>query len=335
MLTSKPAPNINLKKDIFVSVVVPVENQAELISKYTSQIYRVLNTNYTNFELVLVDNGSSDDLVEKIKKILAKFKGVRVLRLARSYDIETAIFAGLETAIGDNVIVLIPGVDPPSLIKKAVAKLSDHDLVFGVEKSGMNSTSLYSWGLVAYYAYLEKVLGVKLNNHSTYFVALNRRAINALTRVTAYYRHLRLLAAQVGYNHSLLYYQPLQANPWRQKRGWLGSVNLAISTIITYSNHPLRFVSWIGLVASLVNALYGVYVLLVFLFKADVVEGWTTTSLQISFMFFLIFIILAVLAEYVGRILQESQRLPHYHVLEELTSNVMIADTNRRNIISR
>lgn len=323
------------KQDIFVSVVVPVENQADSLSKYLSQVYRVLNTTYTNFEIVVVDNGSKDNLLEQIKKLLVKFRAVRVLRLARSYDIETAIFAGLETAIGDYVVVMISEVDPPSLIKKSVSMLSQNDLVFGVDSSGGKPKTLYDWFLVVYYLYLEKALGISVYRHSTYFVALNRRAINALTRVTAYYRHLRLLAAQIGYKHNTLAYKPFKPNPWRIKRGWWGSINLGITTVITYSSHPLRIVAWVGLFASFANALYGVYVLLIYLFKSDVVEGWTTTSLQISFMFFLVFIILAVLAEYVGRILQESQRLPHYHVLEELNSNVMLTSPDRRNIISK
>ena len=103
--------------------------------------------------------------------------------------------------------------------------------------------------------------------------------------------------------------------------------------VISYSTQPLRWVSWLGLLASGLNLLYMVYVLATYLLRSRVAEGWTTLSLQASGMFFLLFLCLSVLSEYVGRILEESRDRPLYHVLEERNSNVLLANRDRTNIV--
>jgi hypothetical protein len=91
-------------------------------------------------------------------------------------------------------------------------------------------------------------------------------------------------------------------------------------------------VTVLGSLAALFNLLYAVYVLTFTLFIGGVMEGWTTTSLQLSLMFFIISVVLAVQSEYVGRILTETRREPSYVIMEELESETLISDLNRRNV---
>src|SRR5438105_2405397 len=94
--------------------------------------------------------------------------------------------------------------------------------------------------------------------------------------------------------------------------------------IVTNSTHPLRFVSWLGLFGGTLNVLYVGYVAAIYLFKKDVAAGWTTLSLQTAGMFFFVFLILVILSEYIGRILEESKERPLYYVLEERNSSVLL-----------
>ena len=111
-------------------------------------------------------------------------------------------------------------------------------------------------------------------------------------------------------------------------------VERGVSLIVTNSTRPLRYVALLGLLASLLNALYLVYVLVIALFKAHVAEGWITQSASVSGMFLFLFLILSVLAEYVGRLLEESRDRPLYFVAEERQSSVLIADATRRNVVN-
>ena len=102
--------------------------------------------------------------------------------------------------------------------------------------------------------------------------------------------------------------------------------------ITSYSIRPLRVVSLAGLIVAGVNLAYALYVVVVFLADNAVERGWTTTNLQLSIMFFFLFVSLAVLSEYIGRLLAESRREPTYFIMEELMSERLIADETRRNI---
>ena len=113
-----------------------------------------------------------------------------------------------------------------------------------------------------------------------------------------------------------------------------GSALVAVSILVANSTHPLRLVSWLGLALSGLNALYAVYVLLVWTFSDNVVPGWATRSIQTSVMFFFTFLLLTVLCEYIGRILSETQNRPLYYVGDELNSSSLVLDEERRNVTS-
>jgi hypothetical protein len=119
-----------------------------------------------------------------------------------------------------------------------------------------------------------------------------------------------------------------------RQRGLLESINLAIDIIVANSKHPLRVVTMLGLLASILNLLYIGYIILVNIFKRNVMEGWTTSSLQNAGMFFFILLILTVISEYIGRILEETKDRPLYYVIDEKTSSVMLSSPEIRNVVS-
>jgi hypothetical protein len=158
--------------------------------------------------------------------------------------------------------------------------------------------------------------------------------VNAVTRIKDRNRYLRVLTASVGYAARALPYEPLARHGRPKHKTLAESVSLAINLMVTQSTHPLRLVSWLGLGASVVNLGYLGYVVAVYLLKSKVAEGWTTLSLQVGGMFFLVFLILSVMAEYLGRLMEETRERPLYHVLEERSSNVLLADPERRNVVA-
>ena len=102
---------------------------------------------------------------------------------------------------------------------------------------------------------------------------------------------------------------------------------------VNHSIAPLRLVSMCGLTGSFLSLLYSLYVVAIYLFKQDVMPGWTTLSLQVSGLFFLVFIMLTLIGEHLGRLLDEAVERPLYHVREEQASAVMLSDLARRNVI--
>ena len=318
--------------DCFTSIVVPVTNNAEKITDFIKELSSVLQETYTNYEIILIDNGSIDDTVTIIQPLLIEYPCIRLIRLSRTYDREIAIFAGLEVSIGDYVITVIPTSDPISAIPEIVDHLrKGKDIIYGITTKPRHLPLFSRLGLNLFRKYSRKILGATMPANSTYLIGLNRRAVNAITRIRSHSRHIRILINQVGFDNKAFPYTPLKSDPYLERT--LGnSISMAIDISVNYSRHPLRFVSYLGIIASLVNLLYGVYVVFIYLFDKQVVQGWTTLSLQTSTMFFLVFLILTVLSEYIGRILEETKEQPSYHVMEELTSTVALASSSRRNI---
>jgi glycosyltransferase involved in cell wall biosynthesis len=317
--------------NIFVSVVFVVDEYVEGVNQKVTHLADDLRRRYANYEVLVIDNGLSAKELQGIKDLLPTVPCIRVIRLSKNHDTDTAIFAGVEASIGDYVCILYDN-DPLDPVPEFISKTKNHDIVFGVANNLERRTRIERAGARLFYWYSKRYLDLNVPSQSTYFICMNRSVANALTRSGRFMRHIRHMAQRVGFTSTTFRYElPPEAQPYTHVRaGTL--VSRAIDLISNYSSHPLRVLSYFGIVAGLLNILYAIYVVAVNLSRNDVERGWTTLSLQSSFMFFLLFMILAVLAEYIGKILNETQQEPPYHIMQELSSTINIADETRRNV---
>ncbi len=323
-----------MKTERFISVIAPLFNDEEIIESYIRETISILKKIYTNYELVLVDDGSEDDTVENVTVLLKEIKGIRLIRLSREFGEEVAISAGLDTAIGDYVVVMIPGMDTPKCIPEMVNHaMSGVDVVFGVRKDRLDEPWYVRLAARMFYSYCRTQLKIDLPENSTQYRCLSRQAVNAITQIKDSYRYLRLFSSYVGYERQQYEYSPRDRGGKHRTRSIWQRINEAIALIIENSSHPLRFVSWLGLVTAGIILLYVMYIFVVYFFKDDVLEGWTTLSLQSAGQFFLITLILTTLCEYWGRILRRLQTRPLYFVREERNSSVLLIDVERCNVV--
>jgi hypothetical protein len=176
-----------------------------------------------------------------------------------------------------------------------------------------------------------RLLNVDMPKNATYLTVLSRRAANSLLNVSRNHRYLRHLVRHVGYDLAELPYLPVVP---ARRRTLLSGYREAAEMITSYSTRPLRFVTFTGVVGALMNLAYASYVVILNIVNTRLQPGWTTTSLQLSLMFFIVCVILAVQSEYTGRILAESRRDPSYFVMDDIESSSIIADRERRNVSS-
>ncbi len=319
--------------DSFVSVATTIDYVDDTSKKFFTGVLKLLKKHYTNYELIIVANGLPDEIIEDIAQLLKEYPCIRIIRLSRKYNQEVATFAAIESAIGDYVVVASAQNDPPTAIPNMVDMLRNrHDIVFGVSKKPLPYPFLAKLGRRWFFWYSGHFLEVNIPVNTTYLMAMNRRAINALTQIKGHHRHIRHISAQVGFKTGNYEYTP-KFNTGLANRGFVKSANLALEIAVSYSRHPLRLLSKISLIVSLINVLVAAYTVFTYLTRSGhVAEGWTTMTLEMSIMFFFVFLMLAVIAEYIGQIREEMRDQPAYHIMEELTSNVLIADETRRNI---
>lgn len=162
---------------------------------------------------------------------------------------------------------------------------------------------------------------------------MSRRAVNALVQLRDRARFLRTLSASVGLDTEAVEYDPAIRRDRARQRTLREGVRLAVNIVVTNSNQPLRLMSLFGLSVALLNLLYMGYIVAIFVLKEQVAEGWVTQSMQNAVMYLCLFLILTVLCEYVGRVLDEVKGRPLYYVAEERQSSVAGSD-EQRNVVT-
>jgi glycosyltransferase involved in cell wall biosynthesis len=332
-MPTQTAESDQARADVFVSIVAVVDAATDGIAGTVTNLYREVSTRYENYEIILVDNGLRPAELIALREALRQLACIRVLRLTRRFPIDSAIFAGLEAAIGDYIVVMSPGNDPLENIARIIQLNQDgSDIVQGVSSAPIGGSWVSRIGRNVFYWYNRRYLRVDIPTRATLSFGFTRRAVNTLTATARSHRYLRHLVRHVGYQIAEFTYEP-EKGTVRQRTMKSGYIE-AVEMISSYSTHPLRAITVLGALTALFNLIYAVYVIVIRLAVADVVQGWTTTSLQLSLMFFVICTVLAVQSEYIGRILTETRREPSYVIMEELESETLIADLHRRNVSS-
>jgi hypothetical protein len=228
--------------DIFVSILLIVDGHSVDVSERVKNVAKILKKHYSNYEIIVVDNGIDINNFKKLKNILTTTPCIRIIQLAKSSDIDTAIFAGVEVSIGDNICILY-NEDPIEQIPNFIKENQENDIVFGIATNLKRTSFLEDIGAKLFYWYNRKYLGIDIPNGSTYFMSINRNAANALTKSGRHIRHVRFLANQVGFVVSHRDYELLNTDEPYTHTPKSKLISKAIDILANNSSHPLRVVS--------------------------------------------------------------------------------------------
>ncbi len=317
-----------------ISIVVPLHQDAALLDAFVTELDTTMSTSHRFYEIVLVDDGSTDGTATAVKQMFKRVQRLRYLRLSRSFGREVALSAGIESGIGDYVVTLDPRTDPVAPLPEMIAACrKTGGVVHGVATNPITRSAPREWIGQLFRNYCRKRLGVEIKRGVSDLRVMSRQAVNALLQVREQSRYLRVLTLTIGYHHEFFPYELVLRPGADRKSSWREEAATAIDLLAANTRHPLRLVTIAGLLGAALNLLYAVYVVTIYLTKPNVAQGWTTLSLQQSGMFFFVCLILAVLSEYVGTILGEVRSRPLYFMAEEANSSVLLEDTVRSSIV--
>lgn len=320
--------------DQFISVVAPLHNDAHIVRPFVLEMLDVLARNYSQYELVLVDDGSNDETIQVLNEMFRYHAGLRLVRLSRSFGTEVAVTAGLDTAIGDFVVVMRPDRDPPADVTRMVSLgQQGFDVVMGVPDPAACESWLSRKLRSLCRRAFSRFTGLELPDGNSLFLCFSRQALTAISRIKQKNRHLHLLSCSVGYSRGWMHYRPVLRSGAACKDRLAQTVPHLLSTAIKNSPYPLRCVTYSAASASVLNLLYMLYIAGVNVIKGRVAEGWTTLSLQISVMFFFLFSTLVMIAEYLAHAADEFKDRPLYHVIDERTSDSQVLGIQCRNVL--
>jgi glycosyltransferase involved in cell wall biosynthesis len=308
-----------------ISIVAPLEaDTPAAVVAFVEETVAVLRDLVTHYEIILVDDGAPAETVASIRALLERYDFVRFLRLSRHFGEETAISAGLDVAIGDYVIVMLPNMDPPALIPEFFERAqADADIVYGVRLHRKTEPFWYRVGARLFYWYINSVVKAGIPNDSTQFRCMSRQVVNAITQIRDPDQYLRLLTSYIGFRKDALPYSPINRSGEPTVRPKREAVNLARALVMDHTTHPLRTVIWSGVVIAIFNAIV----------VASQNSGGSGGGMHDAVAFVVLAVMLAMVGEYVGGLSRRMRDRPSYYVREEHTSSVLLRE-DRRNVVT-
>jgi glycosyltransferase involved in cell wall biosynthesis len=297
-----------------VSVVVPVYNERESLPALTSRLRVTLEeVAGESFEILLVDDGSSDGSAELMDAAAQADPRVRVLHLSRNFGHQAALQAGLDRAQGRAVILMDADLqDPPELLPEFLRLWREgNDVVYAIRKNRKEG-ALKRLAYAAFYRTLQATAEIDTPLDAGDFCLLDARVVRALVALPERQRFLRGLRSWVGFRQVGLAYERsarLGGNPKYTVRKL---VSLALSGYVGFSTLPLRLAAWLGLVCATIGFIVAAASIVAKLTQPGVPQGWTSTIAVILFIGGLQLIILGVIGEYLGRMFNEIRGRPTY-----------------------
>ena len=308
-----------------LSVVIPILNEEPLVGRLHERVTAAVAP-LGAYELVVVDDGSTDGTWSRLVELAAVDPHLRLVRLSRNFGHQIALTAGLEAARGDAVVTMDGDLqDPPEVIPDMVARWQEgYDVVYGVREEREGETRYKLWTARLFYGLIGRLSPVEIPAEAGDFRLLSRRAANALRAMPERARFLRGMTSWIGFPQIGVPYRRDARTAGATKYPTRKMIKFAADAITSFSSAPLRVVSAIGFVLVGFCAVYLLYTLYVRFFTDDTVEGWTSVIVVLLLIGGAQLIGLGVIGQYIGRIYDEAKGRPLY-VVSELVDSASLA----------
>lgn len=301
-----------------ISIIAPVYNEEEVLHSLYERIYEVMEGTGEDWELMLVDDGSWDRSAEIISELHEKDNRVRGLSFSRNFGFQEAVTAGLHHVRGDAVVLTDADLqDPPEVIPQMIEKWKEgYDVVYGVRSQREGETWFKLATAKLFYRLIHRITSVNIPLDTGDFRLMDRRVVDAISRMGERNRFLRGMVPWVGFKQIGLEYV---RHPRFAGTAKYSSVRkmmaFAIDAITSFSYLPLRLATFLGF---LIASVSGVAIAIVFflrLFLANqALTGQATTLVTVLFLGGVQLICLGIIGEYLGRIYDEVKGRPLYLV---------------------
>ena len=273
----------------------------------------------TPYELLIVDDGSTDRTADALSELRRSWPQVRVLRLRRNAGHQAAITAGLDHSLGDYVITMdIDLQDPPEVITELVSKQRETgaDVVYAQRADRSSDSHFKRRTAGLYYRLMRDAAGAKVPPHVGDFRLLSREAVDTLRALPERHRVYRLLIPWMGFPSAIVQFRRDARVAGESKYPLHKMARLAADSITSFTAKPLRIATWLGVWGSFF-CLVAMLVALFAQFSGHTIPGWASVFVAVLFLGAIQLLCLGLLGEYVGRLYAESQHRPLYYVASD------------------
>ena len=304
------------KDDVpFFSIVIPVYNEENNIEYLYDSINRELEG--LHYELIYVDDGSTDNSSTLVKNIVGKDKNAKGVILSRNFGHQAALKAGIDVTKGEFVITMDgDGQNPPGLIHEMIELYHQgYDIISARRKFEKNKHYLKRLSSKLFYFIFNKLSEIKIPKYSSDFRLMSRKSIDAYLELSENIRFNRGLSAWIGFNQISIEFIPNKRYKGESKFSSRQLFSLGIDAITSFSSMPLRLSFLFGLIVSFFGVVYGIYAIVMY-FQDNVVKGWTSLIVLVLIIGGIQLISIGLVGEYLAKIFYETKKRPIYIVKE-------------------
>jgi dolichol-phosphate mannosyltransferase len=306
-------------KALDISIIVPLYNEQAVFDKLIERLVKVIDATLFSCEVILIDDGSTDNTRHLVDKICEKDSRFTGILLSRNHGHQLAVSAGLANVRGQKGAMIIDGdlQDPPELVNEFYELLvNGYDVIYAIRKNRKESF-LKKVAYSTYYRLQKKISSFNIPIDSGDFSMLSRRVVDNMNNMPEQSRYLRGMRAWVGFKQIGYEYDRDERQAGETKYSWKKLFELAFNGIFNFSDFPVKFITRTGFITVVFSLIYFGYNIYRKFFYDDVPQGFTATILAIILFSGVQLISLGLIGEYVLRIYNQVRNRPLF-IIEKI-----------------
>ena len=300
-----------------ISILVPCYNEEAVLHEFYERTSAVIDGIAAyDFELIFVNDGSSDRTMEILRELRGRDRRVSYVDLSRNFGKEIAMIAGIDYLKGDAAVIMDADLqDPPEMIPEMISYWEQgYDDISAKRRSREGETFLKKWSSHTFYRILQKLSNIPVQPDVGDFRLLDKQCLNALRMMRESQRYTKGLFSWIGFNKKEILFDRDARVAGETKWNYWKLTNLAIEGITSFTIAPLRMASFVGCILAFAAILYMAYIVIRTLLFGGSVPGYPSLLSVILFIGGVQLLFLGIIGEYLGRIFNESKFRPLYLV---------------------
>jgi polyisoprenyl-phosphate glycosyltransferase len=300
------------------TIIAPIYNELENIPELYPRMREVMDRTGEAWELILVDDGSTDGSTTLIRKLAENDARVRPVIFARNFGHQIAVTAGVDFARGDAVIIIDADLqDPPEVILDLIAKWREgYEVVYAVREERQGESWFKKTTASLFYRMIYRITDVDIPMDAGDFRLMDRKVVEVMKHMREKHRFLRGMSAWVGFKQVGVSYKRQPRFAGETKYPLNKMIKLALNAVTSFSYFPLQLATYMGFIAAGLSVLAIPIIVVLRLTTGTALFGQATTLIIVLFLGGLQLISLGVIGEYIGRIYDEAKGRPLYIVAE-------------------
>jgi Glycosyltransferases involved in cell wall biogenesis len=311
-----------MQKNIVYSIVVPLYNEELVIDESYSRLKKVMDSTYENYEIIFINDGSSDSTQKKVQQICKIDQNIKLINFSRNFGHQCAITAGMETSIGNAIVVIDADLqDPPEVIPEMIKKWKEgYDVVYGKRAKRQGESFFKKLTARAFYRLLKDMTSIDIPVDTGDFRLIDRKVCNTLNSLPERNRYVRGLVSWIGYKQTSVEFIRHERFAGDSKYPLKKMLKLAFDGITSFSYKPLVLSGYLGVLSLIIGIISTIATITKHLINNTTIANFGFIISINLIMFGIVLGCIGILGQYIGRIFDESKARPNY-IIESIINN--------------